>query len=316
MNANSPRGRNGAVTAAVLAFALVFVLCTCLYQVRVTETAMIATLGRPSPSVVSDPGLKMKAPWPFQRVYRFDKRRQLFESDYLETLTGDGLSIVVQLYAAWSIGDPARFYNTVSFRTEDGGRRLSNLVGKAVIDTVGSLKLEDLLSVQLPGDSEGGVARVEEVIRVRIQTEAAQYGIEVDVIGFQHLGLPESTTQAVFDRMKAERESITAGIRAQGERDAAGIRTEADEKSRGMIKQAEAEAMAIRGRGESEAYERFATFRKDPAMADFALFLRKLEALEKTLKTKTTVILDRDMPPYDLLAPQKMSGRKQPGGAK
>ena len=55
---------------------------------------------------------------------------------------------------------------------------------------------------------------------------------------------------------------------------------------------------SIRAEGEAEAAKSYAVFQQNPALA---AFLRKLEALETTLKTRSTVVLGADTPPYDLL---------------
>ena len=50
----------------------------------------------------------------------------------------------------------------------------------------------------------------------------------------------------------------------------------------------------------SEANIFYQVFKEQPELAEF---LRKLEALQKVLKGKTTVIFDTNVPPFDLLKP-------------
>lgn len=61
---------------------------------------------------------------------------------------------------------------------------------------------------------------------------------------------------------------------------------------------AESEATVIRGEAEAKAAEALKTFRENP---ELAVFLIKLEALEKALKEKATLVLDLRTPPFDLL---------------
>ena len=49
---------------------------------------------------------------------------------------------------------------------------------------------------------------------------------------------------------------------------------------------------------DAKAAEFYSTFEKDP---ELAIFLRKLEVMEQTLKEKSTVVLSADTVPYDLL---------------
>ena len=305
MNEPVRHGRNLWISGVAVLFGAALVTATCVFQVRITEVAMVSTLGRPG-KPVSEPGLYGKLPWPFQRVYTFDKRVQLFEGQYREILTKDGLNLVARLYMAWRIEDPSLFYEWVGFDTADSARILSGLLDKHSSDVLGQHALVSLVSTR--PQQEESIRAIEQDIRQRIQAEATRYGITVQTLGFEPLGLPESVTQAVFSRMIADRERLAEKTRSEGERDAKLIRTEAERLRAEKLSTAEAEAARIRGEAESEALKHFSVFEQDP---EFALFLRKLEALEQTLKDKTTIVLDRDIPPYDLLSPGSL---KDAGG--
>ncbi|MCH7745457.1 MAG: AAA family ATPase [Chloroflexi bacterium] len=62
--------------ATMLATILISYMIT--FQVRYTETVVITTFGRPS-EPVTEPGVRMKWPWPIQRVVRYDKRERILE---------------------------------------------------------------------------------------------------------------------------------------------------------------------------------------------------------------------------------------------
>jgi len=295
MSEPSTNKRSTVVSLAVGAFVIVLLLGTCAFQVRVTEIAMVSTLGRPGQPIQAA-GLHAKAPWPIQRVYRFDRRTQLFQGDYQEVLTRDNVNLIVKLYATWQIADAVNFYESVGFETAEGVNVLGGLIDKYVGDVMSTRTLGDFVATD--ADQAARFDTIENEILKRVAEEADKYGIGIRTVAFEHLGLPETITTAVFDRMMADRERLTSQIRSEGERDARLIRTEADRQKAEILSQAEAEAMKIRGQGESEAFEHFKVFQEDP---EFALFLRKLETLEKTLRKKTTLILDRDVPPYDLL---------------
>lgn len=296
--------RSMAITALVGLFTVVFLCISCAFQVRVTEVAMVSTLGRPG-APITEPGLYGKAPWPFQRVYVFDRRVQLLQGGYREVLTRDGLNLVVRFYAAWAVENPNLFYEWVGFRLSEGEKILNGLLEKYSSDVIGKHPLGSFVSVG--DDGASSLSAIEQDIQARMSEEVAKYGIAIKSIGLEHLGFPEGITKDVFKRMVADRGRLTQKIRSEGERDAKLKRTEADQLRAEKLSKAEAEAIAIRGEGESEAYKFFDVYREDP---EFALFLRKLEALEATLKSKTTIILDRDIPPYDLLDKRALDERK------
>ena len=60
----------------------------------------------------------------------------------------------------------------------------------------------------------------------------------------------------------------------------------------------EARAKAIRGAGDAEAAQYYKMLEADP---EFAMFLREIETLKKTLKERTTVVLPADAEPFKLL---------------
>jgi membrane protease subunit HflC len=140
---------------------------------------------------------------------------------------------------------------------------------------------------------------IEKQMLAAVQPEVSQrYGIAVEFLGIRKLGLPESITEKVFARMKAERQEIAERFRAEGEAEATKIRAQADSQRDQTLAKAEAEAKRLRADGDAKAAAYYQVFEKDPALA---MFLRKLEVMEETLKEKSTVVLSADTPPYDLL---------------
>jgi membrane protease subunit HflC len=142
-------------------------------------------------------------------------------------------------------------------------------------------------------------SEIEEEIRTDVRKTAREnYGIEVDFLGIKKLGLPESITQRVFDRMAAERQKHVQSIRGDGERQAIQIRSAAELEQQNILAEAERQATSIRGQADAEAAKSFAVFEQEPRLA---ILLLKLTALEQTLKERTTLILDDRTPPLDLL---------------
>jgi membrane protease subunit HflC len=125
-----------------------------------------------------------------------------------------------------------------------------------------------------------------------------KYGLKITNVGIRSLILPEEISKNVFDRMIAERKGIASNYRAEGKRQADTIRAEADSMKSQTIANAEAEAKIIKAEGDAEAAKHYAVFREDPALA---IFLRKLDSLKKILGNKTTLVLDTDSAPFDLL---------------
>jgi membrane protease subunit HflC len=132
-----------------------------------------------------------------------------------------------------------------------------------------------------------------------IKAEALQkYGIGIEFLGIKKLGLPESVTQKVFDRMTAERQREVDRLKAQGEAEAMRIKSAADRDRDKILAEADRKASDIRAQADAEAATSYKAFEQHP---ELAVFLLQLNALEASLKNRSTLILDEHTPPFNLL---------------
>ena len=142
-------------------------------------------------------------------------------------------------------------------------------------------------------------AEIEREIIEAVRPKAEKnYGISVQFLGIKKLGLPESVTQKVFERMQAERQREIAKLLADGDAEASRIRSEADLARNKILAAADGQATQIRGEADAAASGSLQVFNKAP---ELALFLLKLNSLVESLKERATLILDDRTPPFDLL---------------
>ena len=98
------------IIGAVLVVVLAFFGFTA--EVREGEYAVITRFGAVRKEV-TEAGLYVKLPWPFENVTKYDVRNQYTESDFLETLTQDKRNIIMQSFAVWHVKDPLTYHRTV-----------------------------------------------------------------------------------------------------------------------------------------------------------------------------------------------------------
>ena len=276
---------------------VVFALLLFLFQVRTSEVAVVTTFGKPTRQI-TEPGLNVKAPWPVQKVHKLDKRIQNFESKFEETLTTDGYNLLVMVYVGWRISEPAAFFpKFAGGSVAEAERALDGIVRDAKNAVVGQHRFGEFISVN---EKDLKFAEIEKEILQRVQARLREnnYGIEVTFLGIKKLGLPESVTKEVFDRMGAERQVLVSKIESEGNARAAGIRAEADRNAAILVSDAESEAVKIRGDAESKAAESLHTMNQEPELAKFLL---RITGLEMFLRDRTTLILDQNTSPLDLL---------------
>ncbi len=282
------------VTAGILAVIFLFLLLT--FQVRTTDIAIVTQLGRHH-KTITDPGFNFRLPWPLQKVYKFDNRIRAMDRKLEQTQTEDGFSILATIYIGWKIHDPKVYLE----RFEDGNDKdaesaLENLIRNAKNSVLGQYPLSALVSA----DEESlRFDQIENEMKTMIsQSAVEEYGIEIVMLGVKQLGLPESTTQAVFERMIQERQSLMEKIRAEGDRRASEIRAEADRLSQEILAKAEAEARLIEGKADAEAAKSYKVFEENP---ELAILILRLNALEDALAERATLILDEGAEPLNLL---------------
>ena len=292
------------ITAAVLI--IIFVLLLFTFQVRYSEVAVVTTFGRIT-GAPREPGLHLRWPWPIQQVYKFDQRTQNFDDKFSENLTGDSITLLSSVYVGWRISDPAAFLN--SFRNGSvaaAQSQLQSILTSAKSAVVGSNTLADFVNAdtkQLKFDQIQN--EIEQMVQDELQTNS--YGIQVVFLGIKQLGLPESVTQAVFDRMKAERNILISQAQNEGQKEAIMIRANADRQANITLANARAEATRIEGEGVAAAAQTLRIFQQNP---DLAVFLLRINALQQSLNQKSTLIFDQRTPPFDLFQglPTNMPG--------
>jgi membrane protease subunit HflC len=276
---------------------VIFGLLTFLFQVRTSEVAVVTTFGRPARQI-TEAGLYAKWPWPIQKVHKLDKRVQNFESKFEETLTPDGYNLLVMVYAGWRISEPALFFpKFAGGSVTEAERTLDALVRSAKNEVMGKHPFSDFISTD-ERNLKFAQAEAEMLKKVQDQLRANNYGIDVAFLGIKRLGLPESVTQNVFERMQSERQVAVSRIESEGNSQAEMIKAAANRDAAKLLSDADAEATRIRGEGEAEAAKSFGVLNQDPALANL---LQRLTGLELFLRERTTLILDQNTPPLDLL---------------
>ena len=279
------------------ALVVIFALLLFVFQVRQSEVAVVTTFGKPVASY-TNAGAYFKLPWPIQKVYKFDQRIQNFEDKYSENYTSpDSVTLLSSVYVGWRISDAQRFLLTVrNGSIADAQQMLEGQLRSAKNAVIGKHPLSDFVN---PDPQQLKFEEIENEIQQTVQARLAtnNIGISVEFLGFRKIGLPDSVTQTVFDRMKSERQQWISRYDSEGNAEAQKIRSAAERQAAETIAQAELQANQIRAAGEAEAAKTFTVFQQNPELANFLL---RIDALQKSVNQKSTLILDERTAPFDL----------------
>ena len=270
------------VTGFVTLIALLLVVIVgymSLFTVQQTEQTIVLQFGKPV-DVVTDPGLHFKAPW--NSVINIDKRILDLENPSQEAIASDQKRLVVDAFARYRIKDALRFYQSVG-SIQAANIQLTTLLNAALRRVLGEVTFINVVR----DDREKLMLR----IRDQLDREADGYGIQVVDVRIRRADLPEQNSQAVYLRMKTEREREAAEFRAQGGQKAQEIKSRADREATVIIAEANSQADQTRGAGDAERNRLFAeAYSKD---ADFFAFYRSMTAYENGLRSSDTRFLLR-----------------------
>ncbi|MFN4261116.1 MAG: protease modulator HflC [Gemmataceae bacterium] len=288
----------------------------------------------------TDAGLHWKLPWPIQSVQRLDLRLQVFDLPETELPTHDprGKTIdkmlTIDAYVCWKIDNRDsvdRFIRTVG--TPERAREiLSQRVQSRLGATIPTLPLEEIIRVSDGTDSgerldrlskqllgiDGrqvmlsalGVAADGPLSLVPLLAVAEQdslkniarqeYGIEIVDVRLRRFNHPPGVRQAIFDRIRSEREKKVAEYRGEANKRATEITSAAEREAKDLLTDAQSRQQRLQKEADIQADEmRNQAHAKDP---EFYTFLQKLETYQKILdKSKDVLLLSSKHEIFDLL---------------
>lgn len=261
-----------------LAGAVALLLLNTVFMVKQTEQVMVVALGRVE-RLIDSPGLHFKVPFYHQLVF-FDKRILETDSSPEEVLTADRQRVVVDSFSRWKIDDAGKFYTSVR-SVPVALQRLDNIVNSKIREQVAQVRLDELV------DSKRG--EVMGKILQGARKEAADLGIFVVDVRLKRADLPRQNQEAVFNRMRTERQAEASALRAKGEQEAQEIRATAEKERTILLAEAQREAQKMRGDGEAEAIKiTGSAFNRDP---QFFKLTRSLEAYKASFQPSNTLMI-------------------------
>jgi membrane protease subunit HflC len=250
---------NRARIVTLAALALVALALLSLFTVEQTEQALVVRLGKPV-DMVRTPGLHMKLPF-VDSVLFYDTRLLPLEPPLEQIILGDQKRLEVQMYARYRITDPLLYYQSV--RTMEQARsQLTQIVSSALRRALGQVKLTALLSEER--------RPITDIVLNETIEKAKPLGIAVADVRIRRADLPPETSQAIYDRMKSERQREAKELRAQGFEWAQKIQSRADHDRTVILSEAQRQSLTTRGQGDADANRIYAqAFGRDPKFFEF-----------------------------------------------
>jgi membrane protease subunit HflC len=270
------------IILGIIVIVIGIVLFDSLFTVHQTQQVLVLQLGQ-FKRVIAEPGLHFKTPF-VQNIVSYERRVLEVDPPKEQVILSDQKRLDVDVYLRYRIADPLLFFKSV--RDERvAASRLGNVVNSTLRRVLGNVTLLTVLSDER--------AKVMSDIHTEVNEVAKPLGIEIVDVRIRRADLPEQAAQAVFARMRSEREQEAREARAQGFEKAQRIRAGADRERTVLLAEAEKESEITRGAGDKQSYRIAAdAYGKDP---EFYGFYRSMQAYRKALQgDDTTMVLSPD----------------------
>lgn len=245
------------------------------FQVEEREQAIVLEFGEWK-RTVKEAGIHFKVPL-IQDVIYFDKRVRLLDMPEIIVITADQKRMIVDAFTEFRIDDPLKVYQAV--RNELGAEnRLSIITNSNLRKVFGVQLLQKALS--------GERGELRQSIRVAVEQEARDLGIEIVDLRIKRTDLPEENSKPIFDSMIADRNQVAREIRARGDEEALIITSRAERDRTVILAEATRDSEKLRGEGDAVASKTYAdAYNKDP---EFYAFYRSMEAYKQSMKNNDT----------------------------
>lgn len=247
-------------------------------------------------------GLHFKVPF-MDKVETFSSRLYTYISDSEVVNTAEKKQYYVQTFAQWYIADPALFSlklgNMISAENQ-----LDNLIHPVIVQAINRMSAEDFVS-----NKEALNAALAKGL-ITVNEDMAPRGIEIKDIQVHRTILPNANLESTYSRMQADRAKVAQQLRSEGEEEYRKALSSADLEARQIEADAISEAGTVRADAEAEAMRIYAeAYGVDE---EFYSYWRSLKALETSITSKATLVLDQNHPLWSELLQYVTSTQQTP----
>jgi membrane protease subunit HflC len=233
------------------------IISSTLFVVDQRQFGVVYSLGQIK-DVITEPGLHVKLPPPFQNVSYIDKRLLTLDNQDTEPmLTAEKQRMVIDWYVRWRITDPSNYIRNVGLDEKAGAMQLSRVVRNALQEEINKRTVKELLSVKREALLQDVKREVLEVVQ-----GAKPWGVDVVDVRITRVDYVEAITESVYRRMEAERKRVANELRSTGAAEGEKIRADADRQREVTIANAYRDAQKVKGEGDAQAAALFRTVKE------------------------------------------------------
>ena len=272
---------NNKLIPLVIVLALGLVLASgALYRVTEIERAVLLRFGELVQEDIP-PGLHFKIPF-VDAVRKFDGRVLTVDSPPERYFTSGQKVLIVDSYAKFRVEDVGQYYRTTGGDETVARQRLAARINDGLRNQFSTRTQQEVVS--------GERDQLMNLLTNELNESMSEVlGVRVLDVRVRTINLPEDISEAVFNRMRAEREKEARETRSEGQEEAEKIRADADRQRVLIAAEAFRQSEIVRGEGDAQAASIYAeAYNQD---REFYSFMRSLQAYRSTFANSGDLML-------------------------
>ncbi len=279
----------------IVGFVILVILLGSVFTINEGYQGILLRLGRLVNESQSDqvkvlkPGLHFKMPF-IENVRVFDTRIQTMDIKSTRIVTKEKKDVMVDYYVKWRITNLAQYFKSTGGSEFKAETLLEQQLNTQLRAQFGRRTITDVVT--------GGRDDVMELLKNAAEKQAAELGINVVDVRIKGIELPANTSNAIYQRMRADMQKIANRHRADGQAAAEHISAKADADVTVLLAQTNSKAQQIRAIGQAEAagiYTKAYSQNKN-----FFMLYRSMIAYENSFNSKKDIlVLDQSSSFFD-----------------
>ena len=246
------------------------------------------------------PGLHFKIPL-INNVERYDARILTLNARPESFLTVEKKNVTVDFFVKWKIRNVAQYYRATRGDERNAQNRLAQITKDGLRNEFGKRTIQQAVS--------GERSEIMDILKVKSNSLGKDLGIDIVDVRISRIDLPDDVSDAVYKRMRAERNRTARDFRARGLEQSEKLRAEADRQRIEIIADAYKKSEIVRGDGDAKSAKIYAeAYQKNP---EFYSFLRSIEAYTKIFGTGDTLVLEPDSEFFDYFNSESLQRSKK-----
>lgn len=276
----------------VLIVVILFVILSTAFTITQGSQGIILRLGRlveetDNKVMVLNPGLHLKFPF-IDTIRTFDVRLQTMDIKSTSLVTKEKKSVMVDYYVKWQISDLAQYFKSTGGSAFKAETLLEQQLNTLMRAQFGKRTISEVVT--------GGREDLMELLPKAAGAQAAELGIIVVDVRIKGIELPANTSNAIYQRMRADMQKIANRHRADGQAAAEQIQAKADADVTVLLAQTNSKAQQTKALGQAKAAEIYAkAYSKD---VDFFAFYKSLLAYEVSFNSKKDLLVFDQSNPF------------------